>query len=159
MQLKVLFISADSNKLLHIKFNCLKVDIFIITCLISTQPHLNVITSWRGKLFHEPRRVVEGTSGVQLTTALTIPERIIGIESVLELTFTGGVAEVIIPHIGWDGDGGRVIDVGAGTESVTMDGGNLMNSSCKSPDVFPGIVSMCKANTIHIVAINCGTTI
>ena len=51
------------------------------------------------------------------------------------------------------------MDVGAGTERLTVDGGNLMNSSCKSPDVFPGAVSMCEANTIHVVAINCQSTI
>ena len=51
------------------------------------------------------------------------------------------------------------MDVGAGTESLRVDGGNLMNSSCKSPDVFPGITSMCEANTIHVQVINCGTAI
>ena len=36
---------------------------------------------------------------------------------------------------------------------------DFMKSSCKSPDVFPGITSMCEANTIHIVVINCETPI
>ena len=51
------------------------------------------------------------------------------------------------------------MDVGAGTDSLRVDGGNLMKSSCKSPDVFPGIVSMCEANTIHVQVINCQVTI
>ena len=34
-----------SSLLVHIKFNTLKIYVFISTFLISTQPHLNVITS------------------------------------------------------------------------------------------------------------------
>ena len=93
-----------------------------------------------------------------MTTALTIPERIIGIEYVLDMTFTGSVTEVVTPHIGWDGDGHCVVDVGAGTDIIPM-GRNLMKSSYKSPDVFPWITSMCEANTIDIVVINCETMI
>ena len=45
----------------------------------------------------------------------TIPERIIGVKSQLIMTFNGSVTEVVTPHIGWDGDGHWVVDVGAGT--------------------------------------------
>ena len=35
-----------------------------------------------------------------------------------------------------------VVGVGAGTESFGVEGDDLMKSSCKSPDVLPGIVSL-----------------
>ena len=146
-------------KLLHIQFNGLNRYVFITTWAISTQPHLNVIPSGEGKLFHEPRRIVEGTAGVQSTTALPIPEGVIGIEYVLEVIFTGSITEVVTPHIGWEGDGHRVVDVGAGTDSIGMSGEDLVNSNYKSPDMLPGIVSVCEANAIHIIVINCETTI
>ena len=73
------------------------------------------------------------------------------------MTFTGSVTEVVTPHIGWDGDGHCAVDVGAGTDITTMV--DLIKSSCKSPDVFPGITSMCEANTVHILVINCESTI
>ena len=53
-------------------------------------------------------------------------------ESRLELTFTGSVAEVVTPHIGWDGDGHWDVDVGAGTDMLTMGSDDLMKSSCLS---------------------------
>ena len=78
---------------------------------------------------------------------------------VVEAGFASSVTKVVIPDIRWDGNGQWVVDVGAGTETLTMDGGNLMKSSCKSPDVFPWIATMCEANTVHICVINCETTI
>ena len=77
----------------------------------------------------------------------------------LNITCTGSVTEVVTPHIGWDGDGPCVEDVGARTYMLTTTSDDLMKSSCKSPDVFPGITSMCEANTFHIVVINCEMTI
>ena len=145
-------------QLSHIKFYIFKIYAFLSTWLISTQPHLNVIASWGGQLFHEPWRVVEGTAGVQSTTALPIPERIIGIEYPLVSTFTGSVTEVVTPHKGWDGDGHWAVDVGAGADIMTI-GWNLIKSSYKSPYVFPGVMSMCEANTIHIGVIDCETTV
>ena len=53
-------------------------------------------------------------------------------ESRLELTFTGSVTEVVTPHIGWDGNGHWVVDVGAGTDMLTMGSDDLMKSSCPS---------------------------
>ena len=61
------------------------------------------------------------------------------------------------PHIRWDGDGFSVV-VDAGTD-VPRAAADLIKSSCKCPDVFPGIKSMCKANTIHVLVINCETTV
>jgi len=53
------------------------------------------------------------------------------VESVLESSFTGSITEVVTPHIGWDGDGLWVVDVGAGTDILTIAGEDLMKSSCK----------------------------
>jgi len=97
----------NKKKLLHIEFNVLKSYVVVNTWLVSTQPHLNVIPSGGRKLFHEPQRIVEGTTGVQLTPVLPIPEGISGIVCVLECTFTGSITEVTISHIGWDGNGIR----------------------------------------------------
>ena len=130
-----------------------------MTCTISTQPHLNVIPSGGGKFFHEPWRIVEGTAGVQSATALPIQEGIIGVELELVTIYTGSITEVVTPHIGWDGDGHWVVDVGAGTDILTIRGDDLMKSSCKSPDMLPGIASVCEANAIHISVINCEITI
>ena len=94
-----------------------------------------------------------------MPTTCPIPERIIGIELVLKLTFTGSVTEVVIPHIGWDGNDHWVMDVGAGTDRLTVGSDDFMNSSYKSPDVCPGIISMCEANTINVSIINCETPI
>ena len=93
-----------------------------------------------------------------MTTAPPIPEGIIWIESELEVILTGSITEVVIPHIGWDGDGRLVADVGAGTDIVSV-GVDLMKTSYKSPDMLPGIMSMCETNAIHISVINCETTI
>ena len=87
------------------------------------------------------RRIVEGTAGVQSTTTLPIPEGIIGIEYELGIIFTGSITEVVTPHIGWDGDGRLVADVGAGTDIVSV-GVDLMKTSYKSPDMLPGIMSI-----------------
>ena len=121
-----LFLTGFSLKsLLHIEFSDLNRYVFASTCLVGTQPHLNAIPSGGGKLLHEPWRIVEGTAGVQSTTALPIPEGIIGIESKLESIFTGSITEVVTPHIGWDGDGHQVVGVGAGTESFRVVGDSL----------------------------------
>ena len=77
------------------------------------------------------------------------------------MIFTASITEVVTPNIGWDGDGHRIVDVGAGTERRSVIGvvEDFMKSSCKSPDMFPGITSMCEDNAIHISVINCETTI
>ena len=75
----------------------------------------------------------------------------------LDSSFTGSVTEVVTPHIGWDGNGHCVVDAGAGTDYSSLV--DFISSTYKSPDVFPGITSMCEANTIHILVINCQTTI
>ena len=62
------------------------------------------------------------------------------------MIFTTSITEVVTPHIGWDGDGHRVVDVGAGTDIMTISGDDLMKSSCKSPDMLPGIASVCETN-------------
>ena len=77
----------------------------------------------------------------------------------LESIFTGSITEVVTPHIGWDGNGSWVVDVGTGTDTITIGCDDLMNSSYESPDMLPGITSVCEANAIHIVVINCETTI
>ena len=81
------------------------------------------------------------------------------VESEPVTIFTGSITEVVTPHIGWDGDGQRDVDVGAGTDKLTMGCEAFLKSSCKSPDTLPGIMSACEANAIHIVVINCATTI
>ena len=48
------FTSFRWNKLsLHIQLKCLECDVFIISSLIRTQPHLNIIIGWRRHLFQE----------------------------------------------------------------------------------------------------------
>ena len=87
----------------------------------------------------------------QLTTALPIPEEIIRVEPVLEVGFTGGVSEVVIPYVGWNGGGHWVVDVGAGTETMRMGDEILFHKGCKSPDVFPGIMSMCEVDPLEFL--------
>ena len=54
---------------LDIDLKCLKIDVFIISTLVCTQPHLNVITGWRRGILQEPWWRVPGTAGVELTTS------------------------------------------------------------------------------------------
>ena len=147
--LSPLHILSQDFRLLNIEFNDLHRYVFISTTIVGTQPHLNIILSGGGKFFHEPRRIVEGTAGVQSTTPLPIPEGIIGIEYELPVIFTACITEVVTPHIGRDGDVHWVVDVGAGTDILTIGCDDLMKSSCKCPDMFPGITSMCEANIHH----------
>ena len=157
--LSSLHILSQDFRLLNIEFNDLNWYVFISTTIVGTQPHLNVIPSRGGKFFREPRRIAKGTARVQSTTALPIPEGIIWVESELKSTLTGSITEVVTPHIGWDGDGQVAVDVGARTETIGVASDDLVKSSCKSPDMLPRITSMCEANAIHIVVINCDTTI
>ena len=90
-----------------------------------------------------------------MTTALPIPERIVGLEYMLVSTFAGSITEVVISHIGWYWERDWVVYVGAGTKVLGIDCDYLMKCSCESPYVFPGITSMCEANTIYIIVINC----
>ena len=67
-------------------------------------------------------------------------------ESRLELTFTGSVTEVVTPHIGWDGNGQWFVDVGAGTDMLTMGSDDLMKSSCPS-EALKGLMPLRLKNT------------
>ena len=87
-----------SMLLLRVDLQCLHCDVFITSTLISTQPHLNVISGGRRQLFQEPRRRVPGAAGVVLTTPFSIPERIGWIEDVLKVTFTSCVTKVVMSH-------------------------------------------------------------
>ena len=69
-------------RLLYIQFECLKSNIFILSFLIGTKPYLNVVMSTCWQLLHKPRRAVEGTASIESTTALAIPERIVGKECI-----------------------------------------------------------------------------
>ena len=81
-------------------------------------------------------------TGIQSAATLPIPEGIMWVEYMLASTFAGSITEVVIPHEGWDWERDWVVYVGAGTKVLGIDGDYLMKSSCKSPDVFPGITSM-----------------
>ena len=72
-------------------------DIFIVSILITTQPHLNVISG--GELLHEPWRSVPGAACVVLTTSFPITQRIIWIEDVLIAIFTACITKVVMCHI------------------------------------------------------------
>ena len=115
---------------------------------------LTVITSGGRQPFHEPQWTVEGTTGIQSAATLPIPEGITWVEYMLASTFAGSITEVVIPHKGWDWERDWVVNVGAGTKVLGIDCDYLMKSSCKSPDLFPGITSMSEGNTTHIVVIN-----
>jgi hypothetical protein len=51
------------------------------------------------QLLHKPRRVVEGTASVESTTALAIPQRILGVKAILIRLGTSCVAKVVIPDV------------------------------------------------------------
>ena len=102
--------------LLNVQIKCLKDNIFIISLFMSTEPHFNVIMSACWQLFHKPWRVVEGTASIEWTTALAVPERIIGIKPAYISLFTGCVTEIIIVNIRRDWYGHMVVNVCAGTK-------------------------------------------
>ena len=67
------------------------------------------------QLLHKPRRVVEGTASVELTTALAIPERILGVKLVLKMLLTGRITEIVIADVWRDWYGDVIMDICAGT--------------------------------------------
>ena len=83
---------------------------------IRAQPYFNIFMSAYWQLFHKPRRTVEGTARVELTTSLTIPERISGVKLVFKLLFTCSITEIVIADIWRDWYGYMVVDVSAGTQ-------------------------------------------
>ena len=102
-------------KLLHIYFQYFKIDVFIVSILVSTQPYLNVITGWGRDLFPEPWWRVEVTAGAVLPTSSTIPERIISVEDELVIVLTASVTEVVISNEVWYWRRLTVAYVSAGT--------------------------------------------
>ena len=105
-----------SKTLLYVQFKCLKDNIFIRSWFISAEPHFNVITSTCWQLLHKPRRVVEGTASVEWTTALAIPERVIGVKYVCISLCAGSITKVVIANIRRDWYGSMVVNVCAGTK-------------------------------------------
>ena len=83
---------------------------------MSTEPHFNVIISACWRLLHKSWRVVEGTASVKWTTALAIPERIIGVKYVCVSLCAGSVTKVVIANIRRDWYGDMVVNVCAGTK-------------------------------------------
>ena len=63
------------------------------------------------------------------------PAGVIRIEFELVVIFTGSITEVVTPHIGWDGDGQWVVDVGAGTD-MPGEGAYFIKSYYKCPDII-----------------------
>ena len=127
--------------LLYIQFKCLKDDIFIRSCLISTQSHFNVVTSACWQLLHEPWRVVERTASVESTTALAIPERIIGVKAIFKMLRTSCIAKVVTANKRGDWYGLLVVDICTRTYCVWKCQ-DLIKCSSKCPYVFPGIASV-----------------
>ena len=100
---------------LDIYFQRLKVNIFITSKLVGTQPHLNVITGWRRDILQEPWWRVPGTAGVELTTSSTIPERISSNKDVLDKILTACVTELVMSNEARHCRTWRVAGVSTGT--------------------------------------------
>ena len=88
----------DKNHLLYIKFDNFNQNIFISSALIIAQPEFNVVCGGLGKLLAEPRWRVEATTGTGATTATAIPERVMGIDSALNVISTPCVTEIILTN-------------------------------------------------------------
>ena len=82
--------------LTYIELKLFKGDVLIIATTTSTQPHLDVIHCAVIELLGEPRRVVEAAVIVR-ATPLTIPQRIIWVESKLMIALSS-VTEVVISN-------------------------------------------------------------
>ena len=69
-----------------------------------TVPQFHVICGGLWQSHTEPWRVVEFTAGIIRTTPLSIPQRIIGVDSFMSPSRPriSGVTEVIIPNEGWN---------------------------------------------------------
>jgi hypothetical protein len=98
--------------LTYIKIKCFK-DNF--GGRFRTQPHFYIVMSACWQLLHKPRRVVEGTASVESTTALAIPERILGVKLVFKMLLTGRITEVVIANKWRDWYGDVIIDIYAWT--------------------------------------------
>ena len=86
--------------LLDIKFNKFNQGV-IIYSFVTTKPEFNVVSGRLGKLLAEPWWSVEAATGADSTTATAIPERVMGVCSVLTKVSTSCFTEVIIPNKWW----------------------------------------------------------
>ena len=76
-------------------------SIFIACAFGSTNPQLNIISSWLRELLAEPWWSVEFTASAGDPTSLTIPEWIVSIENtVIKLPTASSITEIILLHKG-----------------------------------------------------------
>ena len=68
---------------MNINLNLLNRCVFIVCSFISTQPQLDIISSWLRELLAEPWWIVKHTASAVTPTSLTIPEWIISIENTI----------------------------------------------------------------------------
>ena len=72
--------------LAHVKMS-LHIELYYLNgsratgCLITTHPHLHIISSRGGEVFNKPWRSIEGTASVSRTTPPSIPERVRRLQS------------------------------------------------------------------------------
>ena len=78
--------------------NHLNDNVLITPLLISTHPHLNVVSGWVWQLLVEPWRSVEAAARAQRPTTISIPQRVVDKECVLLLVTGPSVTKVIIPN-------------------------------------------------------------
>ena len=94
----------------------------------------------------KPRRRVERAAAVHWSTALPIPEGVIGVEDVFKLgSFSCRVTEVVTPHPG--GNTSVQGGVDAGTLSIKV---GVAIGCCEGPDVLSWVHPMCEDHTICI---------
>ena len=141
--------------LLYVEFKCLKDYIFIWTHFVSTQPYLDIVVGASWQLLHEPRRIVESTTGVESTTALAIPEWIIGIEPPLETLCTSSITKIVISNKTRYWCCLTVVNIYTGTQWRRKCWCCLMQCCNEGPYVFPWIMSVCETNTVDIEVIYC----
>ena len=90
----------DITTLLDIDLNQFDWSVLIRESLITTDPHLQVISGGLRQLFAEPWRVVEGAAGTSGSTAISIPERVIREELEVYMHCTS-LTEVVIADKVW----------------------------------------------------------
>ena len=90
--------------------------------LVSTEPHLYIVSGWTSEVLQEPWWTVPLTAGVVWTTSSTVPERIIRVENILVKASACRVTKVVVSDEGrhWRRWGDTGVDAGAYTSEVRV---------------------------------------
>ena len=148
-----LFAVSVTSSSFHKEFHELYWRIFTLNPIITTDPHLNVISCGERQSYIEPRWWVEGTTRASGTTPLSVPQGItIWIENTrgAKIMSYAWLTEVVLAN-----KRGNIASNYAPSDARTRSSVTpllILNTSSKGPDVLARR-AMCHANSVNILII------